>query len=123
MTEARLELRSPESGWQTLAVYLPRSRLTPETPQRIAEQIAASTNASRMTYDTYQSTSPLARVTVEIRRPLAVTERELARLTVEVDPRRGMVVQARGFRNRRAAGRVLTVLQTWAARENLRLAT
>jgi hypothetical protein len=44
-------------------------------------------------------------------------------LTVEVDPRRRMVVQARGFRNRRAAGRALDVLQTWAARENLRLAT
>ena len=44
-------------------------------------------------------------------------------LTVEVDPRSRTVVQARGFRNRRASGRALNVLQTWAARENLRLAT
>lgn len=44
-------------------------------------------------------------------------------LTVEVDPRSRTVMQARGFRNRRASGRALNVLQTWAARENLRLAT
>ena len=80
-----LELRSPESGWQTLAVYLPRARVTPETPQRVAALVARSTNASRMTFDSFLSTSPLARVTVEIRRPQAVTEADLARLSVEVD--------------------------------------
>jgi len=56
-----------------------------------------------------------------IRRRCNVSVRSV--LTVEVDPRRRVVVQARGFRNRRAAGRALNVLQTWAARENLRLAT
>jgi hypothetical protein len=43
-------------------------------------------------------------------------------VTVEVDPMRRAIVQARGFRNRPAAGRPLQLVQTWAARENLRLA-
>ena len=43
-------------------------------------------------------------------------------ITVEVDPARRTIVQARGFRNRRASGRALQLVQTWAARENLRLA-
>ena len=80
-----LELRSPASGWQTLAVYLPRSRLEPETPQLIAEHIAAATKATRMQYDTFVSTSPLARVTVEIRRSKAVTEDQLVALTDQID--------------------------------------
>ena len=80
-----LELRSPASGWQTLAVYMPRARLTPETPRKVAEQISASMNASRMEHDTFVSTSPLARVTVAIRRAEPVTEDDLARLTIEVD--------------------------------------
>jgi PcfJ-like protein len=42
--------------------------------------------------------------------------------TVEVDPARRMIVQARGFRNRRASGKALQLVQAWAARENLRLA-
>jgi hypothetical protein len=42
-------------------------------------------------------------------------------VTVEVDPARRMVVQARGFRNRRASGKALDLVQTWAAREKLRL--
>jgi hypothetical protein len=44
-------------------------------------------------------------------------------VTVEVDPIRRRIVQARGFRNRRISGKALQVVQTWAARENLRLAT
>jgi hypothetical protein len=43
-------------------------------------------------------------------------------VTVEVDPARRTVVQARGFRNRRASGKALDVVQAWAARERLRLA-
>jgi hypothetical protein len=43
-------------------------------------------------------------------------------VTVEVDPARRTIVQARGFRNRRASGKVLQLVQAWAARENLRLA-
>ena len=43
-------------------------------------------------------------------------------VTVEVDPARRTIVQARGFRNRRASGRALQLVQTWAIRENLRLA-
>ena len=43
-------------------------------------------------------------------------------VTVEVDPARRMIVQARGFRNRRASGKALDLVQTWAARQNLRLA-
>ncbi len=80
-----VELRSPASGWQTLAVYLPRTRLAPETPQRIAELVARSMGASRMEFDTFISTSPLGRVTVEIRRSTLVTNADLDRLTAEVD--------------------------------------
>jgi hypothetical protein len=43
-------------------------------------------------------------------------------VTVEVDPVRRTIVQARGFRNRRASGKGLQLVQAWAARENLRLA-
>lgn len=42
-------------------------------------------------------------------------------VTVEVDPVRRKIIQARGFRNRRPSGRALQVVQMWAARENLRL--
>jgi hypothetical protein len=43
-------------------------------------------------------------------------------VTVEVDPQRRVIVQARGFRNRRASGKALQLVQAWASRENLRLA-
>jgi hypothetical protein len=43
-------------------------------------------------------------------------------VTVEVDPARRTIVQARGFRNRRASGKALQIVHAWAARENLRLA-
>lgn len=43
-------------------------------------------------------------------------------LTVQVDPGRRTIVQARGMRNRRATGKPLRLVQTWAARERLRLA-
>jgi PcfJ-like protein len=43
-------------------------------------------------------------------------------VTVEVNPARRMIVQARGFRNRRPSGKALQLVQSWAARENLRLA-
>jgi hypothetical protein len=43
-------------------------------------------------------------------------------VTVEVDSARRTIVQARGFRNRGASGKVLQLVQAWAARENLRLA-
>jgi hypothetical protein len=42
-------------------------------------------------------------------------------LTVEVDTNRHAVIQARGFRNRRASGKPLRLLAAWAAREHLRL--
>ena len=42
-------------------------------------------------------------------------------LTIEIDPRRRAIVQARGFQNRPPSGRALELLQTWAGRENLRL--
>ena len=80
-----LELRSPASGWQTLAVYLPRVRVTPDVPQRVAERVSALTDATRMEFDTYVSTSPLSRVTVDIRREQPVTETELDRLTESID--------------------------------------
>jgi hypothetical protein len=44
-------------------------------------------------------------------------------LTVQVDPARRTIVQARGMRNRRATGKPLQLVQTWAARERLRLAS
>jgi len=44
-------------------------------------------------------------------------------VTVEVNPASRTIVQARGFRNRRASGRPLSIVQTWAAKEGLRLAT
>ncbi len=80
-----LELRSPASGWQTLAVYLPRSRLTPELPQRVAERIAAAMNASRMDFSTYVGNGALARVTVEIRRSEPIGDDELAQLSGDID--------------------------------------
>jgi hypothetical protein len=43
-------------------------------------------------------------------------------LTIEVDPRRRAVVQARGLANRSASGRPLQLLQDWADRERLQLA-
>ena len=43
-------------------------------------------------------------------------------LTVEVDPRRRAVIQARGRANRAASGRALRLLQDWAIREGLRMA-
>jgi len=43
-------------------------------------------------------------------------------VTIEVDPRRDAIVQARTFRNRRPSGKTLRLIQTWAAREDLRLA-
>jgi hypothetical protein len=42
-------------------------------------------------------------------------------VTVEVDPAKRTIVQARGFRNRRATGKALQLVQAWAARERLRL--
>ena len=42
-------------------------------------------------------------------------------LTIEVDQRKRAVVQARGWRNRRASGKALRLLQQWTARERLRL--
>lgn len=43
-------------------------------------------------------------------------------LTVEVDPRRRAVIQARGWANRAASGKPLRLLQDWAVRERLRMA-
>ena len=80
-----VELRSPTSGWQTLAAYLPRSRVTPDVPQRVAALIAELTKATRMEFDTFVSTSPLSRITVAIRRAQPVTEAELDALTHAVD--------------------------------------
>jgi hypothetical protein len=43
-------------------------------------------------------------------------------VTIEVDPKRRAVVQARGRANRAASGKPLRLLQDWAARERLHLA-
>ena len=43
-------------------------------------------------------------------------------LTIEVDPKRRTVVQARGWANRGASGKPLRILQDWAARERLQMA-
>jgi len=43
-------------------------------------------------------------------------------LTVEVDPKRRAVIQARGRANRGASGKPLRLLQDWAVRERLRMA-
>jgi hypothetical protein len=43
-------------------------------------------------------------------------------LTIEVDPKRRAIVQARGLANRAASGKPLRLLQDWAARESLHLA-
>jgi hypothetical protein len=43
-------------------------------------------------------------------------------LTIEGDPKRRAVVQARGWANRAASGKPLRLLQDWAARERLELA-
>jgi len=42
-------------------------------------------------------------------------------LTVEIDPRRRVVIQARGRANRAASGRSLRLLQDWAVRERLQM--
>jgi hypothetical protein len=44
-------------------------------------------------------------------------------VTVEINPARRTIIQARGFRNRRASGRPLSILQLWAAKEGLHIAT
>jgi hypothetical protein len=41
--------------------------------------------------------------------------------TLEVDPRRHAIVQARGFRNGRPSARALRIVYIWASRERLRL--
>lgn len=43
-------------------------------------------------------------------------------LTIEVDPRRRAVVQARGWSNRAASGKSLRLLEDWAGRERLQMA-
>jgi PcfJ-like protein len=43
-------------------------------------------------------------------------------LTIEVDPKRRAVVQARGWANRAASGKPLRLVQDWASRERLQLA-
>ncbi len=43
-------------------------------------------------------------------------------MTIEVDPNRRAVVQARGWANRAASGKPLRILQDWADRERLQLA-
>ena len=43
-------------------------------------------------------------------------------LTIEVDPKRRAVVQARGCANRFPSGRPLQLLEAWANRERLRMA-
>jgi hypothetical protein len=40
-------------------------------------------------------------------------------ITIEVDPTQRAIVQARGFRNQRVAGRARQVMASWAARERL----
>ena len=80
-----LELRSPASGWQTLAVYLPRIRLTPELPQRVAKCIAAAMGAARVEHDLFVGVGTLARLTVQIRRSSEISDDDLAQLTAEVD--------------------------------------
>ena len=80
-----VELRSPESGWQTLAAYLPRNRLTPEMAQRIGDRVAELMHASDVAIDTFVTASPLARVKVEVRRLDPVTDDDLDLLSREVD--------------------------------------
>lgn len=43
-------------------------------------------------------------------------------LTIEVDPARRAIVQARGMANRPASGKPLTLLHSWAQRERLQMA-
>ncbi len=43
-------------------------------------------------------------------------------LTIEIDPKRHVIVQARGRANRLASGKPLQLLRDWAARERLKLA-
>lgn len=43
-------------------------------------------------------------------------------LTIEVDPKRRAVIQARGKANRNPGGKPLSLLQNWAGRENLQMA-
>jgi hypothetical protein len=43
-------------------------------------------------------------------------------MTIEMDPKRRAVVQARGWANRKASGKPLRLLQDWADRERLQLA-
>jgi hypothetical protein len=43
-------------------------------------------------------------------------------LTIEVDPKRRTVIQARGRANRPATGKPLRLVQNWAVRERLRMA-
>lgn len=43
-------------------------------------------------------------------------------LTIEIDPKRRAVVQARGWANRAASGKPLRLLQDWAGRERLQVA-
>jgi hypothetical protein len=44
-------------------------------------------------------------------------------VTIEVDPKRQEIVQAKGFRNRRPTSRARALITDWAARERLRVKT
>jgi hypothetical protein len=43
-------------------------------------------------------------------------------LTIEVDPKKRAVIQARGKANRSASGKPLKLLREWASREGLEMA-
>jgi hypothetical protein len=44
-------------------------------------------------------------------------------VTIEIDPDRQEIVQAKGFRNRRPTRRARALITNWAARESLRVKT
>jgi glutamate dehydrogenase len=63
------EVPEPAGLWTTVLVYFPRSRFTAELPERVANIVATAYGAEQRTFESFVSTSSLARVTVSVRRP------------------------------------------------------
>jgi len=119
------DLSWPPSTLRPMAVDIPQDPADPPAAWILAEltnseQLRAEGAALRHCAATYaqRCSSGVARIwSLRLRRE----ERVRSVVTIEVDPRKRAIVQARGFRNRPPSGRGLLVLQQWAAREGLRM--
>jgi glutamate dehydrogenase len=79
------EVPEPVGAWCTVLVYFPRNRFTAELPERLADVVAAAYGADTRTFESFVSTSSLARVTVSVRRPARDVHADLDALERDID--------------------------------------